>query len=188
MKYNTYSNGGSGGGGGEVWIGEIDVTPGSYLNFHIGNGGSQQRNYSSNGNNGGNTYITNNAGAVLKSVAGGEGGKYSTSDNLSSFYGLGKGLNSAGFNDWTGKYPTTVGSTGGLNGSSGKTIAQGSSGGKGGGIYFMDAVLMDGGNAGNRESNGGDSINYGAGGGGGGGCSNCWTFPGYGLTWEMLQL
>ena len=179
-KYNTYSNGGSGGGGGEVWIGEIDVTPGSYLNFHIGNGGSQQRNYSSNGNNGGNTYITNNAGAVLKSVAGGEGGKYSTSDNLSSFYGLGKGLNSAGFNDWTGKYPTTVGSTGGLNGSSGKTIAQGSSGGKGGGIYFMDAVLMDGGNAGNRESNGGDSINYGAGGGGGGGVATAGHFPGYG--------
>ncbi len=179
-KYNTLSNGGSGGGGGEVWIGEIDVTPGSYLNFHIGSGGSVQRNYSSNGNNGGNTYITNNAGAVLKSVAGGEGGKYSTSDNLSSFYGLGKGLNSAGFNDWTGKYPTTVGSTGGLNGSSGKTIAQGSSGGKGGGIYFMDAVLMDGGNAGNRESNGGDSINYGAGGGGGGGVATAGHFPGYG--------
>ncbi len=49
-----------------------------------------------------------------------------------------------------------------------------------GGIYFMDAVLMDGGNAGNRESNGGDSINYGAGAGGGGGVATAGHFPGYG--------
>ncbi len=46
-----------------------------------------------------------------------------------------------GFNDWTGKYPTTVGSTGGLNGSSGKTIAQGSSGGKGGGHIFYGCCI-----------------------------------------------
>ncbi len=79
-----------------MWIGEIDVTPGSYLNFHIGNGGSQQR----------IIHLMVIMGVIhilqimqvlcLNLLQGEKGGKYSTSDNLSSFYGLGKGLNSAG--------------------------------------------------------------------------------------------
>lgn len=179
-KYNTSSNGSGGGGGGQVWIGELNVTPGSYLNFHIGNGGSAQKNYSSNGNDGGSTYITNNAGAVLKSVQGGGGGKYVSSSSTSGSYGIGRGINNDGWNDWTGIYPISGSNVGGLNGYAGNAVSGGSGGGKGGGVYFKDGVLMDGGNAGNRESNGSDAINYGTGGGGGGGVVTAGHFPGFG--------
>ncbi len=181
-KYNTLSNGGSGGGGGQVWIGEIEVTEGEYLNFHIGNGGYKQNNYSSNGNNGGNTYITRQSGTVIQSVQGGGGGVYTASLTISGLdmLGQGKGINGNNWYDWTGIYPDGGGVTGGLNSDYGKTIAQGSSGGKGGGVYFKDGALADGGNAGNAQSNGGDGVNYGTGGGGGGGVTNNGSFPGLG--------
>lgn len=179
-KYNTNSNGGGGGGGGQVWIGELNVTSGGYLNFHIGNGGEQQRSHSSNGNNGNSTYITNIGGSVLKSVAGGEGGKYTTASDASATYGLGKGYNTDGWSDWTGIYPISGSNVGGLNGYAGKSVSGGSGGGKGGGVYFKDGVLLDGGNAGNTENNGADAVNYGTGGGGGGGVLAGGHFPGYG--------
>lgn len=176
-KYNTYSNGASGGGGGQVWIGEINTTPGSYLNFHVGKGGEKQTNYSSNGNNGESTYITNQSGTTLISVSGGGGGKYSNATNISTSVGVGGGKLTSGWNDWTGQNTNT---TGGLNGSGGQLSSNGAGGGKGGGVYFMDGSYLDGGNAGNAESNGADSANYGAGGGGGGGVKAEGHFPGYG--------
>ena len=176
-KYNTYSNGASGGGGGQVWIGEVNVTPGSYLNFHIGKGGERQTNYSSNGNNGESTYITNQSGTTLVSVSGGGGGKYSNASNISTSVGVGGGKLTSNWSDWTGQNTNT---TGGLNGSTGQLSSNGSGGGKGGGVYFMDGSYLDGGNAGNAESNGVDAVNYGSGGGGGGGVANEGHFPGYG--------
>ena len=176
-KYNTYSNGASGGGGGQVWIGEVNVTPGSYLNFHIGKGGERQTNYSSNGNNGESTYITNQSGTTLVSVSGGGGGKYSNASNISTSVGVGGGKLTSNWSDWTGQNTNT---TGGLNGSTGQLSSNGSGGGKGGGVYFMDGSYLDGGNAGNAESNGVDALNYGSGGGGGGGVANEGHFPGYG--------
>ncbi len=176
-KYNTYSNGSSGGGAGQVWIGEIDVTPGQYLNFFIGQGGNRQTANSSNGNNGGDTYILNQAGAVLATVQGGGGGIYSSSSNISTSVGLGKGKKTSNWYDWTKQNTNT---SGGQNGLPGKTTTEGSSGGKGGGIYLMDGSFSDGGNPGNAENNGYDATVPGTGGGGGGGVTTYGHFPGNG--------
>ncbi len=178
-KYNTHSNGASGGGGGQVWIGEIDVTPGEYLNFYVGKGGTAQTKASTNGNNGSNTYIAKQSGTVIVSTKGGGGGVYSAASNITTTVGIGGGKLTTNWSDWTKQNTNT---TGGQNGGAGKTAAQGSIGGIGGGVYFVDGSYLSGGNAGNSENNGSNALNtnYGTGGGGGGGVTTEGHFPGNG--------
>ena len=107
-QYKDVSNSGGGGGAGQIWIGEITVTPGQKINFNIGLGGARTTAYSKDGNDGGTTSITIN-GSTVASVSGGKGGKYESNDsNISNSGGKGGGINKTSFssiavyNDWAG--------------------------------------------------------------------------------------
>ncbi len=170
-NYNQPSNGGGGGGAGQIWIGEIDVTPGQRINFNIGVGGNEQINPGSNGLDGGNTSIVVNGNTY--SVSGGKGGKYEDDDTyVSNSGGLGGGIKTTDF-DNKAKYInwTNTNIEGGKNGSQGNTVANGAGGGAGGVTYKKDGTMINGGASVGAQSNGADALstNYGAGGGGGGG-------------------
>ncbi len=180
-KYYQTVNSGAGGGAGQIWIGEISVTPGQKLNFNVGQGGSAITAYEQNGNNGGDTSISVGATALI-SVSGGKGGKYESSDNetyINNTYGVGGGVKttSATVGSNVVKYVNwkkTNFHSGGENGGSAKSYSNGAGGGKGGQLYGLDGTLYRGGNGGGAEANGSDAVstNYGAGGGGGGGIVN----------------
>ncbi len=183
-QYKDVSNSGGGGGAGQIWIGEITVTPGQKINFNIGLGGARTTAYSKDGNDGGTTSITIN-GSTVASVLGGKGGKYESNDsNISNSGGKGGGINKTSFssiavyNDWAGLNLET----GGTDGFSGNVVSNGSGGGKGGDSKKQDGTLLSGGNPGGASSNGSDasSSNYGAGGGGGGGVVTYGSNPGFG--------
>ena len=182
-EYKNLANSGSGGGAGQIWIGEIDVTPKQVININIGNGGARTTAYSANGNNGGNTSIV--IGGSTYSVSGGKGGKYETDNTyIVNSGGLGGGLNknnlssSARYKNWLNLDETVIG---GKNGSQGNTVSNGANGGKGGISYKFNTAL-NGGAGGNAQSNGSDAsnTNYGAGGGGGGGVTSYGSNPGFG--------
>ncbi len=185
-QYYTKSNSGAGGGSGQIWIGELSVTPGQKLNFNIGIGGSKTTSYGSNGNNGGNTSITNTNGTTLISVSGGKGGRYESDETyINNSYGIGGGIKTSNVDSSFAKYVNwkkTNFHQGGENGGVGKTPAQGAGGGKGGQLYDLNGILLKGGNESGAQTDGYDAPNtsYGAGGGGGGGVINDGGTPGYG--------
>ncbi len=172
-NYNQPSNGGGGGGAGQIWIGEIDVTPGQRINFNIGVGGNEQINPGSNGLDGGNTSIVVNGNTY--SVSGGKGGKYEYDDTyVSNSGGLGGGIKTSNYSS-SARYFNWMNSTltnGGKNGNQGYlyTDTQQGAGGNGGSTYRKDGTVLLGGNGGGVQSNGTASLSdsYGAGGGGGG--------------------
>ncbi len=184
--YNQPANSGGGGGAGQIWIGELTVTPGQKLNFNIGIGGSKTTSYGSNGNNGGNTSITNTSGTTLISVSGGKGGRYESDETyINNSYGIGGGIKTSNVDSSFAKYVNwkkTNFHQGGENGGVGKTPAQGAGGGKGGQLYDLNGILLKGGNESGAQTDGYDAPNtsYGAGGGGGGGVINDGGTPGYG--------
>ncbi len=193
-QYYAKSNSGGGGGAGQIWIGEISVTPGQKLNFNIGIGGEGTSSYGSNGygrngGDGGETSVSIGS-TTLMSVSGGKGGKYESSDNetyINNTYGMGGGIKTASATAGANavKYVNWKGSnfhTGGENGGSAKSYTNGGGGGRGGQLYNLNGVLVKGGNEGGAQSNGVDALssNYGAGGGGGGGVINDGKTPGHG--------
>ncbi len=184
--YVLPTNSGAGGGSGQIWIGELTVTPGQKLNFNIGIGGSKTTSYGSNGNNGGNTSITNTNGTTLISVSGGKGGRYESDETyINNSYGIGGGIKTSNVDSSFAKYVNwkkTNFHQGGENGGVGKTPAQGAGGGKGGQLYDLNGILLKGGNESGAQTDGYDAPNtsYGAGGGGGGGVINDGGTPGYG--------
>ncbi len=184
--YKQPANSGGGGGAGQIWIGELSVTPGQKLNFNIGIGGSKTTSYGSNGNNGGNTSITNTSGTTLISVSGGKGGRYESDETyINNSYGIGGGIKTSNVDSSFAKYVNwkkTNFHQGGENGGVGKTPAQGAGGGKGGQLYDLNGILLKGGNESGAQTDGYDAPNtsYGAGGGGGGGVINDGGTPGYG--------
>ncbi len=195
-QYYAKSNSGGGGGAGQIWIGEISVTPGQKLNFNIGIGGEGTSSYGNNGygrngGDGGSTSISAGSSALI-SVSGGKGGKYESSDNetyINNTYGMGGGIKttSATVGNNVIKYVNWKGSnfhTGGENGGSAKSYNNGGGGGggKGGQLYNLNGILVKGGVEGGAQSNGGDALSssYGAGGGGGGGIVNDGKRPGHG--------
>ncbi len=185
-QYKDKSNSGSGGGAGQIWIGEIDVTPGQVINFNIGlggDGGNKDTGVGINGKDGGSTSITINGNTY--SVSGGKGGRYESDDTyIANSGGLGGGIktnnfnNSAKYNNWTNIEYTNGGSAG----LQGNTVANGAGGGKGGNTYRKDGTILQGGNPGGAQADGSNAIsdNYGAGGGGGGGVINYGSNPGHG--------
>ncbi len=185
-QYYTKSNSGGGGGAGQIWIGELSVTPGQKLNFNIGTGGGKTTSYGSNGNNGGSTSITNSSGTTLISVSGGKGGKYESDETyINNSYGIGGGIKTSNVDSSYAKYVNwkkTNFHNGGENGGAGKTPGNGAGGGKGGQLYDLNGALLKGGLEGGAQSDGGDALitSYGAGGGGGGGVINDKGIPGYG--------
>lgn len=187
-EYETPTNSGGGGGAGQIWIGEISVTPGQKINFNIGRGGAKPTAYGNDGGNGGDTSIIVNGSAYT--VAGGKGGKYESSETyLTNSGGLGGGVkktnfsNSAKYNNWL-NWNAGILNSAGANGAAGATPDNGAGGGKGGATYLRDGKLAKGGNGGGAQSNGIDADsgnpNYGAGGGGGGGVIDKGAKPGYG--------
>lgn len=193
-RYYTKSNSGGGGGAGQIWIGEISVTPGQKLNFNIGIGGEGtsaygDSGYGRNGGDGGSTSVSIGSSTLI-SVSGGKGGKYESSDNetyIDNTYGMGGGIKttSATVGSNIVKYVNWKGSnfhTGGENGVSAKSYNNGAGGGKGGQLYNLNGTLVTGGAGGGAQSNGVDALssNYGAGGGGGGGVINDGKKPGHG--------
>ena len=98
---NVPANGGAGGGAGQIWIGEIDVTPGQKINFNVGIGGNTQTIPGKNGNDGTITSIVVN-GTTIASASGGKGGKYEDDDTyIANSGGLGGGLKNENFKNWT---------------------------------------------------------------------------------------
>ncbi len=185
-EYKQPANSGGGGGAGQIWIGELSVTPGQKLNFNIGIGGSKTTSYGVNGNNGGSTSITNNSGTTLISVSGGKGGIYESDETyIVNSYGIGGGIKTSNVDSSLAKYVNWKKSNfhnGGENGGIGKTPTQGAGGGKGGQLYDLNGILLKGGNESGAQTDGSDAPNtsYGAGGGGGGGVVNDGGPPGYG--------
>lgn len=172
--YYVQANSGGGGGAGQIWIGEIDVTPGQVINMNIGVGGNKttQDVYNVNGNDGTATSIT--VGGNVYSVSGGKGGKYENDDTyIQNSGGYGGGIkttnfsSSARYNNWT----NIDFGTGGGNGSQGNIVSNGAGGGNGGISYDLKGSVLQGGVGGGVHSDGMDaaSNSYGAGGGGGGG-------------------
>ncbi len=186
-NYNQPPNGGGGGGAGQIWIGELTVTPGQKLNFNIGLGGNKTTSFGANGNNGGTTSITNSSNnATIISVSGGKGGKYESDETyIDNSYGIGGGIKTSNVDSSSAKYVNwkkTNFHSGGENGGGGKTPGNGAGGGKGGQLYDLNGNLIKGGIEGGAQADGSDAIptNYGAGGGGGGGVINNDGSPGHG--------
>ncbi len=177
-NYSIPSNGGGGGGAGQIWIGEINVTPGQKLSFNIGAGGAVQTLAASNGNDGTATSITA-SGTTLASVSGGRGGKYESDESyIAATGGLGGGIRTnnlssfAKYNNWTKNNYTNGGTQGGQGYL--ESDAQNGAGGYGGTSYKLDGTVLPGGASGGTSAEGGNAIstNYGTGGGGGGGGAN----------------
>ena len=171
---NVPANGGAGGGAGQIWIGEIDVTPGQKINFNVGIGGNTQTIPGKNGNDGTITSIVVN-GTTIASASGGKGGKYEDDDTyIANSGGLGGGVKTSNF-DSKARYVNWLNLTnldkGGLKGSFGNTVSNGAGGGAGGDTIAKDGKILNGATSVNMQTNGNDAIstNYGAGGSGGGG-------------------
>ena len=182
-EYKNLANSGGGGGAGQIWLGEIDVTPKQVIKINIGNGGARTTAYNVNGNDGGATSVV--VGGTSYSVLGGKGGKYETNNTyIVNSGGLGGGLNknnlssSARYKNWLNLDESLVG---GKNGSQGNIVSGGANGGNGGTSYRFGTAL-NGGNGGTSQSNGTDAstASYGAGGGGGGGVTAYGHNPGLG--------
>ena len=173
--YSTQSNGGGGGGAGQVWMGEINVTPGQTFNLNIGHGGSAQNIGGENGIDGTPTSIVVNGNTY--SVSGGKGGKFENDNTyIANSGGLGGGIkttnysSSAIYKDWLKLNEKGITLTGGNNGGQGylKTDSESSAGGNGGSALKMDGTYAAGGVGGAAVTGGANSTNYGTGGGGGG--------------------
>ena len=173
--YSTQSNGGGGGGAGQVWMGEIDVTPGQTITLNIGQGGAIQNVGGENGNDGTATSIV--VGGNTYSVSGGKGGKFENDNTyISNSGGLGGGIRTSNFNsnavykDWLKLKDKGITLTGGNNGGQGylKADSENGAGGNGGSALKMDGTYATGGNGGASLVSGNNSTNYGTGGGGGG--------------------
>ncbi len=180
---NVPANGGGGGGAGQIWIGEIDVTPKQTINIQIGSGGDIQTLPAANGKDGNATSIIING--TTYSVSGGKGGKYESDDTyISNSGGYGGGLKTTNFNssarylNWT----KIDYKNGGKNGSQGSTISNGSGGGAGGTSSKLNGTQLNGGSGAGSQSDGvnAPTNSYGAGGGGGGGVAVNNGSPGYG--------
>ena len=164
-NYNQPSNGGGGGGAGQVWIGEINVTPGQRINFNIGVGGDIQSNPGSDGNNGGATSIVI-GGSTIASVSGGKGGVYEYNDTyIENSGGLGGGIKTTNFSS-SAVYRNWI-TDNNLD-----TANIGKKGDKG--YLYSETQNGAGGNGGGVQSNGISALSdsYGSGGGGGGASSN----------------
>ncbi len=173
--YSTQSNGGGGGGAGQVWMGEINVTPGQTITLNIGQGGAAQNIGGENGNDGTPTSIVVNGNTY--SVSGGKGGKFENDNTyIANSGGLGGGIkttnysSSAIYKDWLKLNEKGITLTGGNNGGQGylKTDTESSAGGNGGSALKMDGTYAAGGVGGAAVTSGANSTNYGTGGGGGG--------------------
>ena len=194
-NYNQQSNGGGGGGAGQIWIGEIDVTPGQKISFNIGTGGDKQTEPGTSGKNGGATSIVVNGNTY--SVSGGKGGTYEyTGSYIQNSGGLGGSIKTDSFSasaryvNWTS---SGINKTyAGCNGNQGYlyTDSQQGAGGDGGSTYKFNRIngkilsIISGGIAGGANADGADaaSSNYGAGGGGGGGYSGSFGAGGKGAN------
>lgn len=173
-SYYRESNGGGGGGAGQVWMGEIDVTPGQTITLNIGQGGGIQSIGAANGNDGNPTSIV--VGGHTYSVSGGKGGKFENDNTYianSGGYGGGLKKESIGsgskYIDWLKFGENGVALTGGSNGSQGylKTDSANGAGGNGGSVLKIDGTYVNGGIGGTSTGNGINGVNYGTGGGGG---------------------
>ncbi len=188
--YKDAANSGAGGGSGQIWIGEIDVTPGQTVSFNVGVGGSKTTSYSSNGNDGTSTSIIVNGRTY--SVSGGRGGKYESDDTyILTSGGLGGGIKKESLGagskyvNWLNLNENIIlsmNNDNNKNGGHGNTVSNGAGGGKGGSSFNMQGTMLNGGTGGGVQSNGIDAApdNYGAGGGGGGGVINYGGTPGLG--------
>lgn len=182
-EYYQPANSGAGGGAGQMWVGEINVTPGQTIDFNVGIGGAKPTNYGEDGKNGGPTSIK--AGGIAYTVSGGRGGTYQSDDTyIDNSKGLGGGIkvtslgSGSTFNNWL-NIPTNISAD--INdGGNGNLVLNGAGGGKGGSAYKMDGTLSKGGLGGNAQDNGKDGEGYGSGGGGGGGVVNDGSSPGLG--------
>ncbi len=185
-NYTKTSNSGGGGGAGDIWVGEMTVTPGEKLDFVIGQGGAGAATYGADGADGSSTKIKRN-GVVLLDIYGGGGGKYTANTDTASLNNTrGKGgIVWAGANDsvvksvnWTGVNYLKDARFGGAA----KTAAQGGGGGEGGQSIAMNGTILPGGVASGAMAKGNDapSVNYGAGGSGGGGVTTEGRNPGLG--------
>jgi hypothetical protein len=113
--------GGGGGGGGQVVYGKYDIYPG-YHTVVVGDGGkggnSSNFNLSTNGTNGGNTYLYNNdGGSVLINANGGEAGKYGEGSEKTNG-GVG-GASTGTFGSKGGKNRNEIGENGIIGGGGG---------------------------------------------------------------------
>ncbi len=82
-NYIKKTNAGGGGGAGQFWVGEIDVTPGETLTVTIGKGGNGEVQEVLMVQNGGNTIISGSKSGSVITLFGGAGGNYSeTSSNV----------------------------------------------------------------------------------------------------------
>ena len=151
--------GGGGGGGEVVYITNVAVTPGGYLDVFVGPGGS------SSYPNGYSSYL----GPYIDASGGGAGGNGGSNGNS---YGAGSGGGAGSTNSSTRKYGGTGTYKGGDTESTGGFISGGGGGAGGAGIDGSNAYLVP-----STGSNGGvgflcditgTSTYYGGGGGGGG--------------------
>jgi len=175
-NYIRKTNAGGGGGAGQFWVGEIDVTPGETLTITIGKGGNGGGARSANGANGGNTIISGSKSGSVITLFGGAGGNYS---ETSSNGGAGAGYSTQKpWKNWTGFSifePEKLNELSALGtGTNGGIISDNNfTGGNGGQTYSIENTLLEGGNGGSNNSSGHapDNTAYGTGGGGGGGNS-----------------
>ena len=179
--YDVASNGGAGGGAGQVWIGEIDVTPGEKLTISVGKGGTGGNiSGTTNGSNGTMSAIKR-GGTILGYANGGTGGVYTnlnTATALNNAIGKIQAKSSENYKDWT-----DLNIQSGANGGRGYLTTEGYAGGAGGYTYFKDGTKLNGANGGNSAQSAGSTPavdKYGTGGGGGGGVSAKNQTPGAG--------
>ncbi len=175
--YYAKTNAGAGGGTGQIWIGEVNVTPGETLSVNIGKGGNGAAAKNKNGANGGNTVISGSKTGSIITLLGGRGGVYSASGSTGGVSGgcstQKQWKNWTGLNVFDTSNQTNLTNIG--NGKAGGTAsANNFTGGKGGQAYSIENTVLEGGNGGAGNSNGSapNSVSYGTGGGGGGGNAN----------------
>ncbi len=179
-EYNMPANGGSGGGAGQLVVGEINVTPGETLYFEIGSGGTSQVNAGKNGNNGMSTRIRRGSasGTVIAEALGGFAGQYSSAETTESQGGtfrsnLAIGEGNTLSDNWTGiSYSISSGS--GENGKLANALINKGYGGAGGNSQNIKGETLQGGSGGNSVKNGSSPLkeSYGSGGGGGTGAQS----------------
>ncbi len=181
--YDVASNGGAGGGAGQIWIGEIDVTPGEKLTITVGQGGSGGNIAGTASGANGTMSAIKRGSMILGYANGGTGGVYT---NLNTIMALNNAIgkiqakSTENYKDWT-----DLNIQSGSNGGRGYLTTEGYAGGAGGYTYFKDGTKLNGGNGGNGAQATGNTPTidkYGTGGGGGGGVSAKNQTPGAGGT------
>lgn len=181
--YTQTANGSGGGGAGQVWFGELSVTPNSTLDIKVGSGGEPSNAYGGNGGNGGDTSV----GSII--VKGGFGGQYVSNDSdIALSAGEGQRYRSIGLKNWNvskisnDKFEILKSKMGqnGLQGHLASDSVSKAAGGNGGSTIDRNGNDLIGANAGSAGAKGEDATKYGTGGGGGGGVFVTGGTPGLG--------